>query len=280
MPNYENIVEAAKSGTVEDVKFFIEKMGDSARSTVAGGATLLHIAAESNRNITVLEYLISQDVNVKAKNNWGMTPLHYAAKGNDNDEVLKYLVSQGAEVKAEDENGVTPLHEAASGNGNIAVLEYLISQGADVNAKTTSGTIPLHGAAEKNPNFLVVRFLIAQGAEINAKDKAGKTPLDHACSAATYCREQAKWNRRLVLGYNRSGAGTAEDAERWTQEAKEYDRKCEVAEKKESVIREAGGQCGSGGSGSSGCLVFFVALGTLLTSGVCGLVFAIIGSIR
>ena len=82
---FADIFEAAKSGTVQDIEYFIK-----------------------NR------------VNVNARDNNGMIPLHFAAEHNPNVEVVRYLISQGADVSAGTRWGTTPIHFAAQ-NRNVAI---------------------------------------------------------------------------------------------------------------------------------------------------------------
>ena len=76
--SYENIVEAARRGTVEDVKFFVEKQGVNVNAKNQYGGTPLHTAALANPNLEVLMYLISQGANANIKDNTGFTPLDLA----------------------------------------------------------------------------------------------------------------------------------------------------------------------------------------------------------
>ena len=134
---FEDIFEAAKSGSVEDVRHFVENEGvdvnvNVAHRTCAG--TPLHTAAGFN-SVDVLEYLISQGANVNAQGSCGCTPLHTASFYNPNVEILRYLVSQGADINATNKFNQTPLYQAAIAlHDSVEILQYLISQGADVNS--------------------------------------------------------------------------------------------------------------------------------------------------
>ena len=99
MAKYENIREAARRGTVENVKYFIEKFGDSPKEAIAD-------AVWSNGNVAVLEYLISQCDGTNHDWNW---MLEGAASNNESDAVVEYLIAQGADVNAKHKYGATPL---------------------------------------------------------------------------------------------------------------------------------------------------------------------------
>ena len=123
------------------------------------------------------------------------------------------------------------------------IVAYLISKGADVNLYGKGGETLLHLAASTS-SVEVVKILVSNGADVNTLHLLS-TPLDAA------------------------KLSTIDSAE------------------KMSVLREAGGKTnhevrsgGSGSGSSSGCLVLFAAFGALLMSGICGLMFAVIGFLR
>jgi len=132
---FANIFEAAKSGSVEDVKYFIEELGFGVNMKNERNETPLHIATGYN-SLEVLQYLVSQGADVNAKSNdCASTPLHSAAFRNSSIEVLQYLISQGADVNATDHWNQTPLYFAAIAlHDSVDILQYLLSQGADVNS--------------------------------------------------------------------------------------------------------------------------------------------------
>ena len=109
------------------------------------GSTSLHLASIGwcGVGVAVVRFLVSQGVDIHAKDHKGETPLHATVHwGNTkNAEVAKFLISQGAKVNARDNSGNTPLWLAATGtmNKNIEVLEVLISSGADVNERNEKG---------------------------------------------------------------------------------------------------------------------------------------------
>jgi hypothetical protein len=130
--DYENILDAAQKGTIEDVKYFIENKGVDVNVRDAYGNTPLH-AATGEENLEVVKFLVSEgkaDVNAKDINS-----------SNDM-EFLKYLISQGANVNAMDNEGNTPLYWIGE-DTHSEFARYLISQGAvgamKSSQKTNSG---------------------------------------------------------------------------------------------------------------------------------------------
>ena len=182
--SFGDIFDAAQSGTVDDVRYFLDNGGEVNQQN-GGGWTPLHLAAQYNSDVKVLEYLVSQGSDVNMKNNKDNleTPLHCAARSNTNVDVFQYLISQGANVNASNGWGATPLVFAIWLNSNVEVMKLLVSCGADVNAKTWDGRTPLVIAAGHSSPHVVdfLRYFVSvEGVNINAKSNDGKTPLDHA----------------------------------------------------------------------------------------------------
>jgi len=117
MSKYNNIFDAARSGTVDDLRYFLKEKRADVNAKLDDGTTPLHLAA-SSEHVEVVKILISKGANVNEKNDIGATPLHSAAfKGNI--EIVKILASAGADVSAKDNDGVTPI-------GYTGMLELLL----------------------------------------------------------------------------------------------------------------------------------------------------------
>jgi len=156
---FKNIFDAAKEGTVEDVRYFVEVKGVTVNTKDNSNGTPLHSAVDWRYNLNKTEkiqYLISKGADVNAKNDYGFAPLQYAACNSV--AVVQLLASHGADVNTKDKNGKTPLHVVAeSEHASVEALEYLISQGADVNAKTSGffGKTPLQVANTKEKKHIL-----------------------------------------------------------------------------------------------------------------------------
>ena len=68
--------------------------------------------------------------------------LHRAAYGG-NKEIIELLITNGIDLNAKNDAAETPLHLATTRE----IVELLIANGADVNATTNRGTTPLDWAA-------------------------------------------------------------------------------------------------------------------------------------
>ncbi len=102
-----------------------------------------------------------------------------------NRELVQLLIDNGANVKAKDNNGFTPLHEVAFVGGEaeeeemedvVATAQLLIDKDANVNDKDEQGQTPLHKAVVTRFDQLI-KLLIERDAYVNAQDNEGDTPL-------------------------------------------------------------------------------------------------------
>ena len=168
---------AAASGKHRVIDYILSQ-GIDVNVKNSAGETLLHVAAGEGQAATA-EFLISKGADVNAKDRWKRTPLHLAAMCGHT-KTAELLISKGADAN-EMTNGVaTPLHVAAL-FGQIKAAELLISKGADVNTKDNTGNTPLHWAAEAS-HTKTAEFLISKGADVNAMNENGWTALHYAAS--------------------------------------------------------------------------------------------------
>lgn len=120
------------------------------------------------------------------------TPLHLACcskKGGNKKELVDFLISNGVDVNATNEAGETPLVIAVS-NGNYEATELLLkAKGIKVN-QTTKGFTPLHLAVINE--FIPLVKLLLNHPEINPNfgTADGATPLHFA--AMMGLKEEAK----------------------------------------------------------------------------------------
>jgi len=198
---FADIFEAAARGTVEDIRFFLDRR--NVNQTDDRGWTPLHYAAEHNPNVEVMRFLIAQGADVKVRNNEGWTPLDIAqrdeirivlreagaipyqspfenifeAAADGTVQDVAFFVKNGANVNAKNDGGSTPLLHAAYHNSSVEVIKYLVSQGADVNVKNNHDYTPLHEVILHSGNVEVLEYLVSQGADVNVKNNNGYTAL-------------------------------------------------------------------------------------------------------
>jgi uncharacterized protein len=207
-----SVVDAARTGDLEVMKRLVEEEDCDVDEKVIG-CTPLHYAVFYN-NMAVVEYLVSQSVQLNQmdlsgltalawaverqnlplvryllecqahadiRDNTGATALHKAVlKGNMG--IVRALVELGhanVNIKTKEEAGAnTPLHEA-SASGALDVVAYLLDHGADPLAKNAQGRTPLYRAVVKN-KVDVVRLLVQRGADVNQADSVGRAVLHWA----------------------------------------------------------------------------------------------------
>ena len=102
------------------------------------------------------------------------------AVSNGHFEVVQYLVDNGAQIRARTNLSNTPLMLAAVKN-HCDIINFLIQRGhpAQINSTTVGGNTALHNAAKKGC-LEVVKCLVEQGADVDLKNKCKETPFDLA----------------------------------------------------------------------------------------------------
>ncbi|XP_008556305.3 putative ankyrin repeat protein RF_0381 [Microplitis demolitor] len=164
---------AAKANSLDTVKLLLDHGADfNAHSTWGDGYTALHLAV-MNKNIPMIDLLLSKGPWVNIKSNDDKTILHLAV-GTKNKEIVKRLLDAGAHADNVSNAGhfddITPLLEAARLNLKEIVL-MLIDKGADINATTKSSFFvePLNAIGvvlqEHSPEML--ELVLNLGADIN-----------------------------------------------------------------------------------------------------------------
>ena len=117
----------------------------------------------------IAELLISEEVDMNAKDQDGLGSLHYSARAVHK-EIVDLLINNGADVNVRSTANLTPL-DLSSGK----VADLIRKQGG----KTSKELIALSKAA-RTGNIAEVKKHLATGADMNAKDMYGDTPLHDA----------------------------------------------------------------------------------------------------
>ncbi len=153
------------------------------------------LAACARGDISKVEKLVDDGVDVNSADKDHMTALHYASM-HARDEVIQSLISRGAEVNSQDlKGGFTAMHwvvinaepQYGSINHQEKSLVTLFRAGAKVDATDFNLATPLHTAAQKG-NRGAVQALMKLGANPNALDITGRN-----------CFEVAKSDKVVVL---------------------------------------------------------------------------------
>lgn len=142
----------------------------------------LHLVADAGVNNCELVLALSRlGVDKEAFDHLGITPLIRLVRKHRH--VSAYtLVSEGVNVNARDNEGATALHALCAYFHNKTVLELfeaLCEAGADVNAQDVAGWTPLHVAAMRGHRDNAL-CLIGAGARVGLETKRGQTPAQLA----------------------------------------------------------------------------------------------------
>lgn len=169
---------AAKYGCREIVEFLIRHEGD-VNSTPLNGQTILGATEESNfLDKVLIEVFLESGCDLHAVDKvTGRTVLHFAATSG-NVTSLNRILDQGLDLKAKDKNGDTPLHRAAA-RGTLEIVQRLIEKGAEIMAVNNKGQTPFLVAVAVGFKK-VAEVLLKQGSNVQVADIDGNTPLHFA----------------------------------------------------------------------------------------------------
>jgi uncharacterized protein len=176
---------AVDAGHLAVVKL-LQQHGADLQEVDANMSTLLHTAAIAVASsgtpctTSVLEYLLSTDLDVNAQQKQGQTPLN-AAEQYGNAAAAQVLLDYGADPTIPDEHDYTPLHAAAVDSvDNLPLLKCLLRcSRVDVNAVAGStNKTALHMAVVNETECAAaVQLFLKHGADPCIKTPAGFNAL-------------------------------------------------------------------------------------------------------
>ncbi|KAJ4849677.1 hypothetical protein Tsubulata_012143 [Turnera subulata] len=171
---------AAKQGSLEILKIFMEVNPELAMTFDSSNTTALHTAA-SQGHIEVVNFLLERVSNLAtiAKSNC-KTALHSAAR-NGHLEILRALLSKEPGLSTRiDKKGQTALHMAVKGQNVELVDELLLTDPALINMVDNKGNTALHIAVRKGRDQIVRKLLDHKGIDKSSINKSRETALDTA----------------------------------------------------------------------------------------------------
>lgn len=140
--------EANRLGPSDPLEFArIKATGNDSEPLFAAGKEKAMIDAAARNDLAAVDALIKEEVNVNARDEWGVRPLIHAAR-NGAVEMVRMLLDAGAAPNVKG-GGFTPLAAAAL-NGHTQVVALLLKAGAMVDMKSDNGCTPLMNAALMN----------------------------------------------------------------------------------------------------------------------------------
>ena len=139
---------AAKSGKYERVVELVQpEEGANPDVQDANGCTPLHLAImwesdiEEVTLLKIVNYLLSNNVDLDKQTNYGDTLLHIASSHPRNLRIVEALLKKKADPDKQNKNGMTPLHFAVEG-GLVDIAKTLIEAGASMNIEDNLGRKP------------------------------------------------------------------------------------------------------------------------------------------
>ena len=146
---------------------------------VDGGESLVHLAAENEWRVDIMQLLLDKGAEVNVYNKKHRSPVH-VAMSHSNSVMLDCLIDNGAHFDIADEEGVTPLQWGARLDRPETVAT-LIKRGARFDFTVSTRKTPLHFAVSlespPEPDFVEA---VMRTQRVDVIDILGRTPLHHA----------------------------------------------------------------------------------------------------
>lgn len=172
LSNRTAVSKAAKAGKLNEVKLLV-KYGADLKGALA--------AAVEGEYPKVVEFLLTQNVDLEAHGRMQLTPLSIACSSSrkKGPMVAKLLIEAGADVNAmRESDGIMPILFAVN-HSEPEVVQMLIDRGANPNQTLkNSGKTALMLAS--TGNMATVEVLLANGADYFQCEDSGAGPLDVA----------------------------------------------------------------------------------------------------
>uniref|UniRef100_A0A0G4G7G5 Uncharacterized protein n=1 Tax=Chromera velia CCMP2878 TaxID=1169474 RepID=A0A0G4G7G5_9ALVE len=139
-------------GCIDLVQLLLSQGADVRAKTLVGTAALHAAVRVGDRTMT--EFLLNHKANMNERGEQRDTALHCTARALDNRltdyrDVAALLLSRGADVNLRNEKRETVLHLAAAW-GAADIAELVLGVGGDINGVDNEGSTALHWAARRS----------------------------------------------------------------------------------------------------------------------------------
>ncbi|ASK51369.1 Ankyrin repeat protein [Eptesipox virus] len=148
-------ISTKKNLSIEVIQMFINKNLDNNNKYLS---SILHDLVKNNENVDVVKFWLNTfpNINIYDKTAYRSTLLHLAAS-NKNINMLKFILTKNIDVNAKNNNGESAIFNAVS---SIDKIKLLVSAGADITIINNNGESILFNAVRFCKNVEVVKTLI------------------------------------------------------------------------------------------------------------------------
>lgn len=149
------------------------------------GANILLLAAPYDKDLIIIDYLISKGVSINSTDDDGNTAFNWAAQIG-NVEMMKALLKKGA--KFNDQALIMASKGTYRTSNKMEVFVYLVEE-LKINPKVVdgaSGKNVLHSIARKRDQSKIVSYFLDKGVDVNLADEDGNTPFMVAAGGQSY----------------------------------------------------------------------------------------------
>tara|TARA_R110000851_G_scaffold193967_1_gene344742 strand:+ start:8523 stop:10028 length:1506 start_codon:yes stop_codon:yes gene_type:complete len=161
---------------------------DLSNETTKNGANILLLAAPHVKDLSELDYFVSEGMSLQSTDTAGSGIFNYVAK-TGNTKLLDALIEKGVaykELNKEKGNAMLFASQGTRGTTNgLKVYQYLESKGITPNVTTTEGVTPLHTLAYRSDDKAVLNYFIKKGVDVNQANEEGNNSFMNAASANT-----------------------------------------------------------------------------------------------
>ena len=181
--------EAAELGSIEMLEFLVSQGLDISEYNEFGSQPI-HTASEAG-HLAVLEWLVERGAGVEARSEAGQVPLHYAAN-QENIEILDCLLDRGADINGISGSGeqqafnLSPPFFSAIGGGHVRALDWFVEHGVEPNTIDCQGTYLIHCMGAEM-HVEVLEWLMRHGADVTALDEEGASLSGTAFKVGWVC---------------------------------------------------------------------------------------------